>query len=211
MKVTLVSSAGTDLLVVNAARVSFNKEKEIFDHDDMKLLEYLAKHNHTSPFNHIWLSFHVKAPIFVARQLVKHKFLPWNEVSRRYVDTPPEFYTPPTWRCKAKDKKQGSGGEVKDQAIVDKTVKDINELTRHTYNSLLEYGVAPEQARMILPHNTYTEWRWSGSGGAWLDMLAERIEPDTQWETRQVALDILEVMRDLYPGVMNAFKYWRKS
>jgi thymidylate synthase (FAD) len=110
---TYLKHMGDDLDVVNAAKVSFAKESKEFDDNSVRLIKYLAKHKHMSPFGHCFASFHVKAPIFVARQLVKHKFLRWNEVSRRYVDDEPEFYVPDVWRGRSADKKQGSDGEIK--------------------------------------------------------------------------------------------------
>ena len=158
---------GSDLSVVNSARVSFGKKSAWECHDsqtirlserDTKLIKYLAKHKHISPFGHAFASFHVKAPVFVARQLVKHKFLRWNEVSRRYVDDKPEFYVPDTWRGRSVDKKQGSDGVVEmyynDTAEIEETSNVVNEL----YYFLLDKGVAPEQARMVLPQSTMTEF-----------------------------------------------------
>ena len=116
METKLIDVMGTDLTVVNAARVSFGKKKEKFEEGDEKLIRYLAKHNHWSPFGHCMLQFHIKAPIFVARQLVKHQVgLVWNEISRRYVDTEPEFYKVDKWRGQPINKKQGSDGEVEKQ------------------------------------------------------------------------------------------------
>ena len=121
IKATYIDHMGTDLTVANAARVSFGKVSEMEDDPwgppklkkkDDKLIRYLAKHKHISPFGHCFASFHVKAPIFVARQLVKHKFLRWNEISRRYVDSEPEFHEPSVWRGRSADKKQGSEGVV---------------------------------------------------------------------------------------------------
>ncbi len=197
--VTLIDNMGSDLTVVNAARVSFNKKSE-WDEDntltvsDSILISYLARHKHMSPFGHCFASFHVKAPIFVARQLVKHKFLRWNEVSRRYVDEKPEFYEPETWRGRAKDKKQGSDG------VVDVgNWGDTNWACLTAYKDLLEAGVAPEQARMVLPQSTMTEWYWSGSLDAFSDMCTLRLKEDTQYETRVVAKDISSKMKELYP------------
>ena len=153
----------------------------------------LAKHNHISPFGHAFASFHVKAPIFVARQLVKHKFLRWNEISRRYVDSEPEFYEPSEWRGRSKDKKQGSDG------IVD--VEDWGDTSwacLTAYKDLLGHGVCPEQARMVLPQNTMTEWHWSGSLDAFASMCQLRCKPDTQLETRLVADQISTKMSELY-------------
>lgn len=223
---------GDDLDVVNAARVSFHKEAdwEYFTESgvstgeikglkdsDKKLINYLAKHKHHSPFNHSFLSFRVKAPIFVARQLVKHKFLPWNEVSRRYVDDEPEFYFPGKgeWRNKAENVKQGSGDKGAKISYPD----DIEDLwgnhdnawdpdiyarfdvdcSLDLYQRMIKGGVAPEQARMILPQNTMTEWIWSGTLGAFLDMLKLRLDPHTQYESRIVAQEIAKHVKEVFP------------
>ena len=209
---TYIDHMGTDLTVVNAARVSFGKKREALGtvttngvtntvlHDtDQKLIKYLAKHKHMSPFGHCFASFHVKAPVFVARQLVKHKFLRWNEISRRYVDDEPEFYEPDVWRGKSADKKQGSEGvvDVGDWG-------DTNWACLIAYNDLLERGVAPEQARMVLPQSTMTEWYWSGSLDAFADMCNLRCKPDTQAETRLVADIIAGRMIHLFPVAWEA-------
>ena len=185
---------GNDLMVINAARVSFAKESAMFNDKDAGLISYLAKHNHKSPFNHTGATFHVKAPIFVARQLVKHEYMPWNEVSRRYVDDEPEFYTPDVWRGRSADKKQGSEGVVNDVKI-----GDITLTAKVLYNSLIDRGVCPEQARMVLPQSTMTEWYWSGSLDALADMCNLRCTGDTQLETRLVANQICDKMRELFP------------
>jgi thymidylate synthase (FAD) len=186
---TLLAHMGNDLDVVNAAKVSFAKESKEFDDNSVRLIKYLAKHRHMSPFGHCFARFHVKAPIFVARQLVKHKFLRWNEVSRRYVDDEPEFYKPDVWRGRSADKKQGSDGVVKLYGVAEQIVDDYVAEALTAYQVLLEAGVAPEQARMVLPQSTMTEWWWSGSLDAFADMCRLRITPDTQYETRQVAID----------------------
>ena len=205
---TYIDHMGSDLSVVNAARVSFGKQSEweeqvhpsgdyadnVLSDRDVKLIHYLAKHKHISPFGHAFASFHVKSPIFVARQLVKHKFLRWNEISRRYCDDNIEFYTPEEWRGRSADKKQGSEGvvDVGDWG-------DSNWACLKTYNDLLEHGVAPEQARMILPQSTMTEWYWSGSLDAFAAMCRLRCASDTQYETRIVADQISEEMGKLFP------------
>ena len=224
IEVTCIDHMGTDLSVVNAARVSFNKKstwagQEDGLHDgeggmgvlntaDSKLIRYLAKHKHMSPFGHCFASFHVKAPVFVARQLVKHKFLRWNEISRRYVDSKPEFYEPNAWRGKAEDKKQGSDGIVELYNMPDKrnpnflvgeTQTHYQKLQCELYQSLLDAGVCPEQARMVLPQSMMTEWYWSGSLDAFADMCNLRCKPDTQAETRFVADAISEEMEKLFP------------
>jgi thymidylate synthase (FAD) len=190
---------GDDLDVVNAAKVSFAKESKEFDDNSVRLIKYLAKHKHMSPFGHCFASFHVKAPIFVARQLVKHKFLRWNEVSRRYVDDEPEFYQPDVWRGRSADKKQGSDGVVKLYGVAEQIVDDYAAEALTAYQALLEAGVAPEQARMVLPQSTMTEWWWSGSLDAFADMCNLRCKPDTQLETRIVANQICDKMRELFP------------
>ena len=195
---------GDDLDVVNAARVSFDKKSDwvldftndpkfgegVLKEADRKLICYLAKHKHTSPFNHSFITMRVKAPIFVARQLVKHKFLPWNEVSRRYVDSEPEFYFPDEWRSRSTDgAKQGSGVAVSKEVNL-YALGFTDEVVRTSltcYNNLLENGIAPEQARMILPQNMMTEWIWSGTLGAWLDMIKLRRGDGVQEETKEVA------------------------
>jgi len=197
---------GDDLSVVNAARVSFGKksdwmmrihngEAKVLQHKDNKLIKYLAKHKHKSPFNHTFATFHVKAPVFVARQLVKHEYMPWNEISRRYVDSEPEFYVPDVWRGRAQDKKQGSAGEVKSNA----NVFYYNTKALMIYNQQLDEGVSPEQARMHLPQSMMTEWYWSGTLYAFAKMCGLRLKEDTQAETRIVAEKIEDVMAKLYP------------
>jgi thymidylate synthase (FAD) len=215
--VTLKDHMGTDLSVVNAARVSFGKSStfdgrvggpNVLKAADAKLIQYLANHGHYSPFGHCFASFHIKAPIFVARQLVKHKFLRWNEISRRYVDGKPEFYEPAEWRGRADDKKQGSAGVVELYNIPDKrnpnflvgeTQTHYQKLQHELYQSLLDAGVCPEQARMVLPQNTMTEWYWSGSLDALADMCNLRRKEDTQYETRLVANSISVDMKGLFP------------
>ena len=196
---TLLAHMGNDLDVVNAAKVSFAKESKEFDDNSVRLIKYLAKHRHMSPFGHCFARFHVKAPIFVARQLVKHKFLRWNEVSRRYVDDEPEFYKPDVWRGRSADKKQGSEGVVKLYGVAEQIVDDYAAEALTAYQVLLEAGVAPEQARMVLPQSTMTEWWWSGSLDAFADMCNLRCTGDTQLETRLVANDICDKMREIFP------------
>lgn len=230
IKATYVDHCGSDLTTVNAARVSFGKKSKavewgwldiedhsgelvaILDERDTKLIKYLANHKHYSPFGHCFASFHIKAPIFVARQLVKHEYLRMNEISRRYVDSEPEFYVPDVWRGRAKDKKQGSDGVVDLEDFVMYENGGIigpwylgEEMREHwsrsleQYNLLLEVGVAPEMARMVLPQSMYTEWYWSGSMDAFANMCNLRLKEDTQYETRLVAQQIDKVMGELYP------------
>ena len=206
MQVKLVDKMGSDLSVVNAARVSFAKESEwesipeggqiegLLSLADEKLIKYLAKHNHWSPFGHASMQFHIKAPIFVARQLVKHQVgLVWNEVSRRYVDDEPEFYIPKKWRLKADNKKQGSSDET-----IEYNIDGAIQFVTQTYNNLLREQVAPEMARMVLPQNLYTEWYWSGTLMAFARVCNLRCAKDTQWETQQIANQIDEFGEKLF-------------
>lgn len=210
---TLMDHMGSDLSVVNAARVSFDKESElvnILDDDgsvfmtalsqaDTKLISYLARHKHTSPFNHCFATFRIKAPIFVARQLVKHKFMPWNEVSRRYVDSEPEFYFPEYWRKSSEDVKQGSSEEEYDVTYDIRHVEENIQALVNMYSQFIGTGMCAEQARMILPQNMMTEWIWSGTLGAFADMCRLRLDSHTQLETRQIAEKINAEMLKLYP------------
>ena len=205
---TYIDHYGSDLSTVNAARVSFGKKSEweepFEDCDesllklsdrDTKLIKYLAKHRHTSPFGHAFASFHCKGPVFVARQLVKHQYLRFNEVSRRYTTSEPEFYSPKVWRGKAENVKQGSAGVVSTQTDPD----FVNHTALRTYNEMIAEGVAPEMARMILPQSTMTEWYWSGSLDAFAAMCNLRCKPDTQYESQLVANQISEKMAELFP------------
>ena len=214
IEVTYINHMGDDLTVVNAARVSFGKksdymprvhmgEPKVLQFKDDKLIKYLAKHKHISPFGHCFASFHVKAPVFVARQLVKHKFLRWNEISRRYVDSEPEFYVPEVWRGRSADKKQGSEGEVKTNA----NVEYHNNVMLQLYKQQIDEGVSPEQARMNLPQSMMTEWYWSGSLDAFVDMCNLRCTDDTQRESRIVADAIDEEMERLFPVSWSALRH----
>lgn len=213
IEVELLGSYGSDLEVVNAARVSFHKRANTLSPKDEKLIKYLAEHKHHSPFNHAFLSFRVKAPIFVARQLVKHKFLPWNEVSRRYVDSEPEFYFPDYWRKKADNVKQGSSDAFVQLELacglgtkgLSQTPFELCQENLDIYKGLLEQGVCAEQARMILPQNTMTEFVWSGTLGAWLDMLVLRLDGNSQKETREVAEKIAVFVKSLFPVSYGAY------
>jgi len=214
IQVDLIDHMGSDLSVVNAARVSFHKESEwaegsdwIFHlkDSDAKLINYLAKHKHFSPFNHTFISVRVKAPVFVARQLVKHKFMPWNEVSRRYVDEEPEFYFPDYWRKKADNVKQGSSeDEVYCSEEWMKAASYHVKTLAIMYDNMIEAGVCAEQARMILPQNMMTEWHWSGTLGAFTDMLRLRLDPHTQKETREVAEAIKGLVEPLFAVSLKA-------
>ena len=201
--VKLVDHMGSDLTVVNAARVSFGKRKIEFEDGDEKLINYLAKHNHWSPFGHCSVQFHIKAPVFVARQLVKHQIgLTWNEISRRYVDNEPEFFEPNVWRGVADNKKQGSSDESIDINPRNDMVNDYQHAlnrAKWTYEELLRKGVCPEQARMVLPQSMITEWYWSGTLYAFARVCNLRCKPDAQQETREIANMIDKECGKLFP------------
>ena len=212
MNVELIDKMGSDLSVVNAARVSYSKESEwemimpagptpgVLSERDEKLVKYLATHNHWSPFAHASLQFRIKAPVFVARQLVKHQVgLVWNEISRRYVDYEPELYEPKEWRGRPQNSKQGSDGVVD----LDSNEKHRLEMTMQQckiiYNTLIEKGVAPEQARMVLPQSMMTEWIWSGTLYAFARVCNLRCAKDTQEETRYIADEIHNICNKEFP------------
>ncbi len=211
MNVSLIDSMGTDLTVVNAARVSFGKKKTKLTKQDSKLIDYLATHNHWTPFGHCSLQFHCEAPVFVARQLVKHQVgLVWNEVSRRYVDSEPEFYQPEEWRLRAEDKKQGSSddvweGDIKtDPSIAYQNICDQAKVKYlHWVNTL---NICPEQARMVLPQSMMTEWYWSGTLMAFARVCNLRCKPDTQQETRILANKIDLLCKDEFPVSWKALR-----
>lgn len=201
-EVTYIDHMGSDASVVNAARVSFAKQAEQYTQEQNdKLITYLAKHNHKSPFNHAFLSFRVKTSIFVARQLVKHEYLPWNETSRRYVDEEPEFFKL-EWRQRPdKSIKQGSGDilNIETFSKADEIFWNLAEHSLKTYNELLELGVAPEQARAALLIDSMTEWVWSGSLFAFAKMCNLRLDSHTQKEATEVAQIISDKASELFP------------
>ena len=215
MNVELIDHMGSDLSIVNAARVSFAKVNTEFDEkSDTRLINYLAKHNHWSPFGHASMQFHIKAPVFVARQLVKHQVgLVWNEASRRYVDEEVKFYEPEEWRGRPKNSKQGSSDEVIDinpSTGSGKSMVNDYQQTLHsakwTYEQLLRIGVAPEQARMVLPQSMYTEWYWSGTLYAFARVCNLRCKDDAQKETQNVGWDIDKFAGGLFPASWQALR-----
>jgi len=200
MYAELVDSMGDDLTVVNAARVSFAKEVSTFTERDAKLIKYLAKHNHWTPFAHVTATFRVAAPIFVARQLFKHKVgLTENEISRRYVSDEPMFYQPEEWRGAPTNAKQGSDGIVADQGYCHAYHEDVVRVATAAYHHMLKEGVAPEQARMVLPQSMMTEWIWTGSLAAFARVCKLRISKDAQAETAVIAKDISDQLSGVAP------------
>lgn len=243
MNVELVAHHGDDLLICNAARVSFAKEtkweyieqdsKISFDMEgipfkekiavlsdrDVKLINFLAREKHVLPFRHPQVTLRCKAPIFLARQLGKHQVgLSWSEESRRYIDSPPEFFWPDKWRKRAENVKQGSSHETVEEFVVGNPTPEYEEMfgkvlptktqdiaetvvsyAMMQYARLLEGGVAPELARMILPQNMYVNWIWTGSLLSFFEMYKLRSEGHSQYEAQQFAALIKEVVAKLYP------------
>lgn len=221
MEVTLIDSMGTDALVVNAARVSFSKEAANYtEEQNAKLISYLARHNHWTPFSHPTICIREKVPIFVARQRFKHTVgFTYNEVSRRYVDDAPEFYTPDTWRGRPVNAKQGSSDEVVTEIMRPRFFSDwekgtelkyypediqtayerVIRVVTNTYNDMINAGVAPEQARMVLPQSMMTEYFCTGSLAAWARAYKLRIDSHSQLEIQNLAKRWDEILRPLYP------------
>jgi thymidylate synthase (FAD) len=196
MEVELIDRMGTDLSVVNAARISFGKRKEFMDTSDEKLIRYLAKHDHWSPFAHTSITFRIKMPIFVAAQLKKHQVgLSWNEISRRYVSDEPEFYVPEFWRSRVENVKQGSSTTK----TIDYDIRSHNFRCLAIYEDMLSQGIAPEMARMVLPQNMMTEIYWTGSLYAFARVYKLRTDPTAQWESKQIALMIGKECEKLFP------------
>ncbi len=203
MNVDYIDHMGSDLAVVNAARVSFNKHHDVFDEAaDTRLIDYLARNGHWTPFAHPQVQLRVTVPLFVAAQLKRHVVgASVNEVSRRYVDSEPEFESL-VWR-KRPDKsiKQGSAGDLddEDQRLCTYFARTIESRALYIYAQLLDKGVAPEQARAVLPQTMHTSWCWTGSLYFWANLCRQRLHPYAQKETRDVALEIQDRVRPLFP------------
>jgi len=223
--VDYVDHMGTDLTVCNAARVSFNNESEwgldfdaierlkscpynkddvrMLKDKDVKLIKYLAKHNHWTPFAHPQITLRIKAPISIRTQFFKHKQgFTENEISRRYVSFEPDFYLP-MWRTKPTDgAKQGSEDFITEETrtnLYDAIYKESYETALHVYNTLIEKGVAPEQARFVLPQGMYTEWYWTGSLAAYARFYKQRKDDHAQWEIREYAKAVGKIIEPYFP------------
>ena len=209
--VELVDHMGDDLTVVNSARVSFSNHKEEFEDKDEKLIRYLAKHNHWTPFAHPQITLRIKAPISIRTQFFKHKqgFVE-NEVSRRYVDEIPDFYYPTFRKRPTKGMKQGSDGFLECSGEGDtsggfathplyESYKHLMFRARQVYEDLCASNVAPEQARFVLPQAMYTEWYWTGSLAAYARFYKQRTDEHAQWEIQQYADAIGKIIESLFP------------
>jgi thymidylate synthase (FAD) len=200
--VELLETFGTDLTVVNAARVSLGKQVDTFTDRDAKLIKYLADHDHISPFFHPQARFRLKMPIWMAREWFRHTVgLSRNEVSRRYVDSPPTFHLPDEFRTRAPSKKQGSNDDVHpDNEFLRSYYAKQCETALGAYNSMLESKVCPEQARMVLPQCMMTEFIETGSLAAYARLVKLRTSPDAQKEIRDVADKISILLQTAFPA-----------
>ena len=208
--IEVIDNLGSDLTVVNSARVSFGKRKKTFDNKDKILVRFLAENKHFSPFRHLVAQFHIKAPEFVMRQWYKHvvgiettssyptKDHAWNEISGRYVPVN-DFYEPPFWRAQSLDNKQASEGTVENQNKANEVFKEAMDKMLDSYSKLLELGVAKEQARILLPLNQYSEIYWTASFQAIMNFIDLRDETHAQWEIREYAIAMKDLMLILYP------------
>ncbi len=208
--IEVIDKLGSDLTVVNSARVSFGKRKDRFEDSDRKLIRFLAKNKHWSPFRHLMVQFHIKAPEFVMRQWYKHvvgietssssaaKDHAWNEISGRYVPVS-EFYIPSNWRKQSENNKQASEGSIEDQDAAKNIFGEAMSAILESYEDLLKLGVAKEQARLLLPLNQYTEVYWTASFQAIMNFIDLRDEATAQWEIQQYAKALKELMKEIYP------------
>ena len=214
--VDVIDSLGSDLTVVNSARVSFGKRKEKFTKADDKLIRYLAKYKHYSPFRHIQVQFHIKAPEFVMRQWYKHvvgiettsnsstKDHAWNEISGRYVEVQ-DYYVPSVFRKQSEDNKQASEGEIERQELAEFIWTSTLQNNKTAYESLLKLGTAKEQARAILPLNQYTEVYWTASFQAVMNFVELRDEATAQWEIQEYAKVLKNIMQEWFPATTKAW------
>ena len=219
--VEVIDALGIDLTVANSARVSFGKRKNKYDRSDERLVRYLAKHKHFSPFRHLVVQFHIKAPEFVTRQLYKHvvgiettsssitKDHAWNEISQRYVPVD-EFYVPEVFRAQSEDSKQASSGKIEKQEEATEAYAKAQQVMKHYYDKLLDMGVAKEQARALLPLSCYTEFYWTASFQAICNFIELRDKPDAQWEIREYAKVLKKLLHELYPITTKVWEniYW---
>ena len=219
--IEVVDSLGSDLTVVNSARVSFGKRKEKFDKSDERLVRYLAKYKHYSPFRHLQVQFHIKAPEFVMRQWYKHvvgietssssstKDHAWNEISGRYVPVE-DFYVPEVYRAQSEDNKQASEGVLDDlqQKRMNDTYDEFMRQVRMSYGRMIEAGVAKEQARIMLPLNQYTEVYWTASFQAVMNFIELRDEKTSQWEIQEYAKVVKELCLTSFPKIT---KLWLEN
>lgn len=208
--VRLINTMGSDVEIVNGARVSFGKRREALDQKDKVLIQYLADERHTSPFEHVAFTFHVKCPLFVTRQWHRHRTWSYNEISRRYTSMNLEFYVPKAYRQQAETNRQASTDELLETTGDGKNIHDL--VANHTqeafdfYESLIEQGVAREQARMVLPQNMYTEMYATVNLHNLIHFVELRIHEGAQWEIQQYALKLLDLAEEAAPYAIKAIR-----
>lgn len=208
--VNLIRASGSDIDIVNAARVSYGKTSTQITDRDKKLIKYLLEHHHTSPFEHNQLSFRIKAPLFVARQWMRHRMNSYNEISYRYVEAPLEFYTPLYWRYQDAKNRQCSTGEFSNDELL-KAYKESLDCSVKTYKLLLEHGVAREIARGTLPLCTYTEFIFTCNLHSLMNFLTLRLHPGAQHEIRAYALALLDSALEFFPVTLHEWKELQKK
>ena len=222
--IEIIDHLGNDLTVANSARVSFGKRKKKYDKSDERLVRYLAKHKHFSPFRHLMVQFHIKAPEFVMRQWYKHvvgiettsssltKDHAWNEISGRYVPVE-EYYIPKNWRQQSEDNKQASEGQIIAQTEAADDYEATLQVIQQSYKKLLELGVSKEQARIMLPLSQYTECYWTASFQAIVNFIDLRDEDSAQWEIREYAKALKTLLLEIYPKTATIWSdiYWEKK
>jgi thymidylate synthase (FAD) len=210
--VELLSHFGDDLMAVNAARVSFGKQKEEFDYSDEKLINYLVSHKHTSVFRHPQLQFRITCPIYVARQLEKHQVgMSLNSISGRYVDFSDSYTEVKEWRKQSKSSKQGSEGLIERQEDASLIEDEVISFCQQAYQNLLFLGVSKEQARSVLPLSLNTTFIWTGSFLSFIHLFNLRLKPDAQQETRELVQEILNCVKNIkekpFKYSLNAFGF----
>lgn len=201
IKVDYIEHMGSDLTAVNAARVSYAKQKDVLDPKDEKLIKYLADHQHYSPFEHMFLTVKVRCPLFIRSQIVRHRAFSYNEVSRRYTAENIEFYEPTQYRQQHDKSKQCSDGHVDDLTNNKAMIKTqlIHKQCLDTYNEMLQMGVSREMARGILPQNLLTDFYMSGSLRNWIHFVKLRIDPHAQEEAQIVGRQCLDLLEEYFP------------
>ena len=220
--VRLVNVMGSDVDVVNSARVSFDKSVSSLGRTDYSLIDYLISHRHDSVLRHCAMSFEVYAPLFVARQWYKHAVSSthwddqngWNESSRRYVTEEPQFYIPGPFRAASDSKKQGSSGNVSED--ISERYEDVLQYFVDTginmYEAAMKDGVAPEQARLFLPaYGMYIRWRWTASLNALLHFCDLRLDSHAQWEIQQYAQGVYSLVKENFPTVATSWEKFRRN
>ena len=203
--VTLLHYSGNDLSAVNSARVSFNRESEVLDEKDKKLLRYLAKNQHTSPFEHCAVTFKISVPLFVARQWMRHRTLSFNEISRRYTSENIAFYSPAFFYYQSEDNRQGRDEVHKGSDHFKLLFDNCVDESFLVYEHLIEAGISREQARMVLPASLYTHFIVSGNLLNWIKFIKLRSDEHAQEEIRHASDTILNILRTLYPETLKAW------